>query len=1042
MEKCYKIPFTLFFLTGNLASMVSTAQTARTDARYVFPCDDPPPSSITLTTDAPPDLTVCGSTQWHFDVDYTGGDLYQWKILDPAMGSIVAGNYSPHVEVLFNNPPGATEDVQVIVAVTKCSAILRDTLTMHVFSVPEYSVTPGAITVCAGEPVNFSVSPTPGSGNLSWDFGDGNGTTTSTPIYAYPNSASQAVYTPVATIENPEGCPTTVVTQGGPVTVKPAPVAHVSPDNLFGCGSFNTTLTATVTTGFGSTTNYEWFGSTTSPAPPNCSTCDTWNINTYGDNYYVIVENSNGCQASSNIVHVDENCPVGDCPGPTPQLVTSDSSFIDCAEVKAHIQYSHNGATIVSESWVFPDEATVISSNTGTNAMATATFEKAGVYPFNYLVTYGDGTCQVLFIQSVYVPFVGDMLYEVSCGSGYLYNITLFDHSNIFPGEETHIHHSYAYYAYGSWYTITAGWDATEISVTLPAGNYPLREIIYSDATTAAPACTTLVNLNLPDKPDADFEFEAPFIPACINDVVVHLDNQSTPASGLEFVWDFGDGPTNYQQDPDKVYGSPPPVGNLFTITLTANNDIGCTDTAQNTIDIEDNVYWDGASLASILTSPSSPQCAGTPITLTYYNPPFSNTPNYSWYQGTTPLTPVVSSSSFDVTEPGAYWVMGSDSYGCLVPSSSTAVNFTQVPVPTILGNHEYCDSVDFSLTSSLNGLVSGLTYDWERSPGGYEGNTPTIYQTLTTGTYTYTLTASQSGCSSTSAPFTVTIADPVDTPAVSFDITGCQPYEVELTATNTVSGTYNWSNGGTGATVTAYSGGPYKVTFTSDGGCTTEAFIDVPKSPDEYLWIFPTGCFCADDLVFEGHACSHQYSGPFITGPIIPFSHWYYDNGNNYLEGTASVPSAFTYFVPGTINLLLDNGYCHSVSGDMYYSTDCSNFEQAGLVQSGDGSVEPETGIAAETANQNTNPLEPLLLLIPNPATGQTRVQYRFEKSDSRNSIEVYDMTGRKVKTFVTQNGAGSMTLPLNGYTGGIYEVCLRQDGSIIAQTKLSVTP
>ncbi len=163
--------------------------------------------------------------------------------------------------LLFNNPPCANEDVKVIVAVTKCNTIRRDTLSMHVFSVPEYTITPGAVTVCAGEPVNFSVSPTPGSGNLSWDFGDGNGATTSTPIYAYPNSASQAVYTPVATIENPEGCPTTVVAQGGPVTVKPAPVAHVSPDNLFGYGSFNTTLTATVTTSFGSTTNYDWTGS-------------------------------------------------------------------------------------------------------------------------------------------------------------------------------------------------------------------------------------------------------------------------------------------------------------------------------------------------------------------------------------------------------------------------------------------------------------------------------------------------------------------------------------------------------------------------------------------------------------------------------------------------------------------------------------------------------------------------------------------------------------------------------------------------------------
>ena len=89
MEKLYKIPLTLFFLIGNLASFVSNAQSTNTRARSTFPCEAVIPPSISITTDAPNNLTICGSTQWHFDVDYTDGDLYQWKILDPAMGSIV-----------------------------------------------------------------------------------------------------------------------------------------------------------------------------------------------------------------------------------------------------------------------------------------------------------------------------------------------------------------------------------------------------------------------------------------------------------------------------------------------------------------------------------------------------------------------------------------------------------------------------------------------------------------------------------------------------------------------------------------------------------------------------------------------------------------------------------------------------------------------------------------------------------------------------------------------------------------------------------------
>src|SRR5690606_31073960 len=113
-------------------------------------------------------------------------------------------------------------------------------------------------------------------------------------------------------------------------------------------------------------------------------------------------------------------------------------------------------------------------------------------------------------------------------------------------------------YAYSNdggsnWTPISGGNNVLTVNVQLPAGDYQFREIIYS-TNSSAPPCTTVVNVILPDKPNADFEIVSPFEPACINDVVVHLNNLSTPSTGLNFVWNFGEEYTNYQTNPDKVY--------------------------------------------------------------------------------------------------------------------------------------------------------------------------------------------------------------------------------------------------------------------------------------------------------------------------------------------------------------------------------------------------------------------------------------------------------------------------------------------------------
>jgi len=149
--------------------------------------------------------------------------------------------------------------------------------------------------------------------------------------------------------------------------------------------------------------------------------------------------------------------------------------------------------------------------------------------------------------------------------------------------------------------------------------------------------------------------------------------------------------------------------------------------------------------------------------------------------------------------------------------------------------------------------------------------------------------------------------------------------------------------------------------------------------------------------------------------------------------------PSTFTNCGPDSINLILDNGYCQVISDAMYLSDSCSVPAQSLITN---GSSTNAIDSQANTFNQNIAQTEPEINLIPNPAADQTRIQYRFDGSEALRIIEVYDLTGRKVSSFRPGNNAGSMTLNLGNFVSGIYQICLRQDGRIIAQSKLSVTP
>ena len=77
-------------------------------------------------------------------------------------------------------------------------------------------------------------------------------------------------------------------------------------------------------------------------------------------------------------------------------------------------------------------------------------------------------------------------------------------------------------------------------------------------------------------------------------------------------------------------------------------------------------------------------------------------------------------------------------------------------------------------------------------------------------------------------------------------------------------------------------------------------------------------------------------------------------------------------------------------------------------------------------------------LLLYPNPASD--KVNIRFETPQGESQVEIYDLTGRLISSFINTDNQGVYEVDLAPMATGVYVVVLRQGGAIIMQRKLQV--
>jgi hypothetical protein len=175
-------------------------------------------------------------------------------------------------------------------------------------------------------------------------------------------------------------------------------------------------------------------------------------------------------------------------------------------------------------------------------------------------------------------------------------------------------------------------------------------------------------------------------------------------------------------------------------------------------------------------------------------------------------------------------------------------------------------------------------------------------------------LTATGTSCSDTSAIDTIHVHPLPASPTITGPMAiNCSYYHLQLIASETDSGTYNWSNGIFGPVDDIYSGGAYRVWFTNAYGCTNYADISVPPSVDQFFPYFPVGCY---------NLCQQQLPLYLLGIPGIDFSSWAWLKNSTAVESGSGLMSPYFITGSGVYQWSLSNGLCAQTSGDMDVTT------------------------------------------------------------------------------------------------------------------------
>ena len=705
-----------------------------------------------------------------------------WTINTPTLGSIVAGQGTPTIDVQWNATP-LPADLQVTVEL--CGESSTENMILPLVAPDEPSIQISGI-LCPGVSATLS---TPGVfTSYSWSTGDTSPTT----------SISAGGLYSLTTVDG-NGCEATDYFTAVEVD---GPTADIStPNNTNICIDNPHTVTLVAFT----EPNYEftWYcggvpvlgpGPVSNFTHPFQGTPGSWD-------YWVVVENTaTGCIETSNTITVNE----GDCaggPGCTPISHTTEPfgnlGSPNCNEVS----FGSTGTNWTPFEWMYGD------GFVGSGPSPTHTYTEAGCYNVivkGYVPSTTTGDCVVIDEVEVCVPLAAKFAYEiVDCREVDFTNLSTF------------LGAPYGTPINSVFWDFDGDGTSTSNNPTFTFPDSGPQVVTLTVTNSSGCTATYSITINL----------DSVGVPVITPSALVGCEGDAFTFSGfatnaVTYTWDFGDSSTLIGASGQHAYTA----DGTFTVTLTAEDAAGCTD--QTTV----SVLVHPAVPAGVITG-DEVICGGE---LAHLVAPAGYA--YLWSNGDTTQDIFVGG--------GTYSVVITDANNCSLELDPFTVTELPLPDALISGDLVICDNGCTDLSTPLVASATYTWYDGSGSmlQTGFS-NVYSACDALGLPIDIYVEVIDANGCLNVSGTVTVELGiSPVV--AITNSGSGCAGEVQELTVAPVGAGeSVIWSTGATTESILVSAAGTYTAYVTDDAtGCTGTASYVVNPLPD--LCSVPVGCY------------------------------------------------------------------------------------------------------------------------------------------------------------------------------------------------------
>ena len=473
---------------------------------------------------------------------------------------------------------------------------------------------------------------------------------------------------------------------------------------------------------------------------------------------YVYTISANGCSATNNVTVVVN---------PSPVIAAKTNNA--CSGVAITLAPANGSGDVVptgtTYTWTVVDNPNVIGETNANTAQTSIVQTLVNNYTSAQQVVY---TVTPTFNGCAGTPFTYTVTVSTPVAVAALTGAT-----NVCLGSTTQLASATAGGVWTSSNTAVATISATGVVTGLTTGTTTI-----SYTVTNSVGCTGVVTANV----NVNALPVATITPSGSTTICQGSSVTLTASAGSLYLWSNG------------LQTSSITVSTAGNYSVQVTNAAGCVTTSAVTA-----VVVNPLPTATITANGPTTFCQGGTVTLTA-----SAGSSYLWSNGAT-------TSSITVNASGCYSVTVTNANGCSATSACTQVTVNALPVASIssLNGTSFCQGGSVTLVST-----PGSTYAWS--------NNLTTQSINVTASANLTVTVTNAaGCSSTSAPFAVTM-NPLPTATITAGgpLTFCQGGSVVLTAGGGTS--FAWTNStSTASSITVSTSGVYTVTATNANGCS-----------------------------------------------------------------------------------------------------------------------------------------------------------------------------------------------------------------------------